>query len=116
MTKAENKKIKLMRSQLIVAITETERLLPGTIISRMMRCGKKSCKCNADPPELHGPYVQWTYIHKGKQVTHWLNTEQQARYCKHIQDGSKLRKLLSQLEEYEIISVEHTEGWGAQND
>ncbi len=105
-----------MRSQLIAAITETERILPGSIVNRMMRCGKKTCKCNADPPELHGPYVQWAYIHKGKQVTRWLNEKQQTLYCKPIQDGSKLRKLLSQLEEYEILSVERAEGWGAQND
>jgi hypothetical protein len=26
--------------------------LPGGIVERMMKCGKPSCRCNADPPQL----------------------------------------------------------------
>ncbi|EQD64243.1 hypothetical protein B1B_06645, partial [mine drainage metagenome] len=81
MTKAENRRVKNVRSQLADAIEETTRILPGSIINRMMRCGKANCRCHADPPELHGPYVQWSYTHRGKRITQWLNTEQQALYC-----------------------------------
>ena len=35
-------------------------VLPGSVTERMMRCGKRACRCRADPPQLHGPYLQWT--------------------------------------------------------
>jgi hypothetical protein len=34
--------------------------LPGTLADRMTRCGHANCRCHADPPQLHGPYHQWT--------------------------------------------------------
>ena len=116
MTKAEDQRVQNARSQLANAIEKTIRILPGSITNRMMRCGKDNCRCHADPPELHGPYVQWSYAHEGKRITRWLNTEQQVLYCPRIEDGIKLRKLLSQLENLEITSVERAEGWGVQND
>src|SRR5712692_5535734 len=31
--------------------------LPGTLTERRTRCGRANCRCHADPPVLHGPYV-----------------------------------------------------------
>ena len=39
-------------------------VLPGSLIERTMRCGKANCHCHAEPPELHGPYLQWSYTRK----------------------------------------------------
>src|SRR5216683_1988065 len=33
--------------------------LPGSVVIRATACGKPVCRCKADPPQLHGPYVSW---------------------------------------------------------
>jgi hypothetical protein len=43
-------------------------VLPGSVIRRLYRCGKPSCRCQQDPSALHGPYYQWTRKVKGKTV------------------------------------------------
>ena len=48
------------RKALADALAEIDGLLPGSVVVRHMRCGKRSCACKADPPALHGPYIQWT--------------------------------------------------------
>lgn len=34
--------------------------LPGSLVERRTRCGNTGCRCHADPPQLHGPYLTWT--------------------------------------------------------
>ena len=50
--------------------------LPGSVIERRTTCGKAGCRCTADPPELHGPYIQWTRKVDGRTVTKVLSPEQ----------------------------------------
>ena len=43
---------------------EFERLgyfCKGTVLKRMMKCGKAACACQNDPAKRHGPYFEWTY-------------------------------------------------------
>jgi hypothetical protein len=54
--------------------------LPGTLARRYMRCGKPNCRCKADPPALHGPYLHWTRTVAGKTVTRTLTPDQAQRY------------------------------------
>ena len=44
----------------------------GTITRRHTRCGKPGCRCQAEPPQPHGPYHQWTGKINGKTVTRRL--------------------------------------------
>src|SRR6476660_7027149 len=46
--------------------------LPGTLTVRSYACGKPGCRCHADPPQLHGPYAEWTRKIGGKTVTRRL--------------------------------------------
>ena len=55
--------------------------LPGTITIRRARCGKPRCACAADPPALHGPYIQWTRTVNGKTVTRLLSPDQYQAYA-----------------------------------
>lgn len=72
---------------------------PGSVVRRFMPCGKPGCRCQADPPVLHGPYWQWTRKVKGKTVTRRL-TEPQARvYLELIANRRRLRKILSEMEQ-----------------
>jgi hypothetical protein len=101
------------RRRLVELLNEDGRLLPGGIIDRMMRCGKPNCRCTDDTGELHGPYHQWGYSRAGRRHTRRLSDAQLERYGVDIERGRRLRELLAELEDAELIRVERTERWGA---
>jgi hypothetical protein len=53
-------------------LTGLDYALAGTLARRFMRCGKTNCRCKADPPTLHRPYLHWTRTVVGKTVTRSL--------------------------------------------
>jgi len=85
--------------------------LPGTVIERYTRCTSKNCRCRADPPQRHGPYLQWTRKVKGKTVTRRLTDEQYERYRPWFDNARRLRELATQLEALSLRTAEHAEGW-----
>ena len=60
------------RAEIQAALGQIGFCLPGTITIHRTRCGKPRCACAADPPSLHGPYIQWTRTVNGKTVTRLL--------------------------------------------
>ena len=40
----------------------------GTVLKRMMKCGKAQCACASDATKRHGPYFELTYKAAGKTV------------------------------------------------
>lgn len=87
-------------------------ILPGSVVERRMRCGKAGCRCRADPPELHGPYLQWTRRDAdGSTVTRYLSSEQLERYRPWFDNARRLRELVSELETTTMHLVEREEGW-----
>ena len=73
-------------------------ILPGTLTERMTRCGYANCRCHADPPQLHGPYHQWTRKIAGKTVTRILTDDQLADYQPWFDNQRRLRDLITELE------------------
>ena len=55
-----------------------------------------TCRCHAKPPQLHGPYWQWTAKVEGKTVTLRLTPEQARLYKKWI-DDRQLRSLIERM-------------------
>jgi hypothetical protein len=100
------------RRRLVAALAEGGSILPGSVVVRKTRCGKPNCRCRGEPPQLHGPYVQWTYTKGRKTITRWLSAEQQERYRSRIEDGHKLRSAIAELEAANVRAVESAEGWG----
>jgi len=78
--------------------TWPQHALPGSLTRRYMRCGKPNCRCKADPPDLHGPYLHWTRTVAGKTVTRTLTPDQAARYQPWFDNARRLRTLLADLE------------------
>jgi uncharacterized protein DUF6788 len=72
--------------------------LPGTLTDRPMRCGHPRCRCRADPPQLHGPYHQWTRKKDGKTITRFLSDDQLADYQPWFDNHRRLRELIAELE------------------
>lgn len=104
-----------LREELISQASEIDGALPGSIVIRHARCGKQSCRCHADPPQLHGPYIQWTRKINGRTRTRLLTPEQYERYRPWFENARRLRELLSQLEAISLHAARQAEGWPADD-
>jgi len=94
------------RSGLAEALGRIDGLLPGSVVVRLMRCGKPRCACKADPPALHGPYTQWTRTVEGKTVTRFLSEDELARYQAWFDNARRLKELVAKLEIASVHALE----------
>ena len=85
--------------------------LPGTLTVRSYACGKRRCRCHDDPPQLHGPYHQWTRKINGKTVTRILTDDQLADYGPWFDNHRRLRELVTELEELSLAIAEADPRW-----
>ena len=95
----------------IAALTAAGLALPGTLADRMTRCGRPNCRCHADPPQLHGPYHQWTRKKNGKTATRILSDEQLADYGPWFDSHKRLRELVAELEELSLAITGNDPRW-----
>jgi hypothetical protein len=86
--------------------------LPGTLTVREIRCPSHGCRCHADPPQLHGPYLAWTRKVNQKTLTHNLTPEQAARYAPWLENNRRLRRLTAELQALSLQVAAEAEGWG----
>lgn len=70
----------------------------GTVLQRMMKCGKATCACASNPAKRHGPYFELTYKANGKTVNVKLSPEAAPLYRAASLQFRKLKTLLSRLE------------------
>jgi hypothetical protein len=70
----------------------------GSLIRRFMPCGKPGCRCQAEPPQLHGPYYQWTQKVGGKTVTVRIRPGEARFLAEWIQNGRRLNRVVGELE------------------
>jgi hypothetical protein len=80
--------------------------LPGTLTVRSYACGKPRCRCHASPPELHGPYAEWTRKIDGKTVTRRLTPEQLAAWQPLFDNARKMRDLLAEIQDLTLQAVD----------
>lgn len=96
--------------EILHEIGEIGYALPGSVVIRSTACGKPVCRCKADPPELHGPYVSWIRRSDGKPVTRKLTQEQEQRYRPWFANARRLRELITELENLSLQAFEQVEG------
>ncbi len=84
-------------------------VLPGSLVRRHTRCGNHNCHCYGEPPELHGPYTQWTRTEANKTVSRIWSDEQLSRYQSWLDNARRARDTLSELEALAISIVERDE-------
>ena len=108
MTKATSHERELAR--ISAALAEIGFALPGSLVSRTTRCGKTGCRCQADPPELHGPYLSWSRAVNGQTITRAISPDQEQRYRSWFDNHRKIRELLGELEALSIRALEKAEG------
>lgn len=83
--------------ELAAQISDVGFISSGSVTQRTTRCGTATCRCHADPPQLHGPYWQWTAKVDGKTVTRRLTAAQAALYQEWIANDRHLRSLIDQM-------------------
>jgi hypothetical protein len=84
--------------------------LPGSIVVRTTTCGKPTCRCKADPPQPHGPYVSWIRRSDGNPITRKLTPDQEQRYRPWFDNARRLRELVTELESLSLEAFEQAEG------
>jgi hypothetical protein len=80
------------------AVADLGYVRRGSITRRLMPCGKRGCCCQASPPELHGPYYQWTRKVRGKTVTVRLTKEESQSLEAWIANARRLDKIIAAME------------------
>lgn len=72
--------------------------VPGTVLQRFTHCASATCHCHNDPPQLHGPYWQYTRKLAGKTLTRRITAEQADTYRKWIANRRLLDEILDQMD------------------
>lgn len=88
------------------ALGEMGFVLPGSLTERRFSCTHAGCHCHADPPVLHGPYLQWSRKVRGKTTSRTLSPEQVADYGPWFDNERRLRVLVRELEDLSLAIVE----------
>lgn len=78
----------------------------GTLLERHMACAAPSCRCHADPPQLHGPYWQWTRKLRGKTVGNYLSAEQARLLQDWIANARRLDEILAEMQQLSLSITE----------
>jgi hypothetical protein len=110
-TPAQHARAAAIAAEIATRLAGAAFALPGTLADRMTRCGYPGCRCHADPPQLHGPYHQWTRKKNGKTATRILSDEQLADYSPWFDNCRRLRELIAELEEISLAVTEADPRW-----
>jgi hypothetical protein len=78
----------------------------GTVSERFMACGNPGCRCQADPPQLHGPYYNWTTKVEGKTMTRRVQPEDVEEFRGWIAEGQRLRALVQRWRELSLEAID----------
>ena len=93
------------RAKITAEIAALGPPLPGSLVERRTRCGNTGCRCHADPPQLHGPYLTWTRKVDNKTVTRTLDSTQAEALRPLLDNSRRLRELISELEALALQQV-----------
>jgi hypothetical protein len=83
---------------LLAELTDIGLVLRGSIAQRLNRCGNPTCRCKADPPQLHGPYYVWTRKVAAKTVTAVLSPAQAAHCTQWSRNMHTLDRIVRELQ------------------
>ncbi len=88
------------------ALGEVGLFRRGTLVRVYGRCGKPGCRCAADPPRLHGPYVQWTRKVAGKTVSVRVRPAQVRFLEEWIRNARRLDRLLARMQQLSLRATD----------
>ncbi len=110
-TPAQQARAAAITAEITARLADLAYALPGTVADRLTRCGHPGCRCHADPPQLHGPYHQWTRKKNGRTSTRILTDDQLADYSPWFDNHRRLRELITELEALSLAVAEADPRW-----
>ena len=84
--------------ELKTELTGIEYFSKGSVLARMVKCGKPRCACRVKPSKRHGPYYEWTYKAQGKTVNVRLTAESAPIFQAAAKQYRQLKSILNRLE------------------
>jgi hypothetical protein len=94
MTTRDENRFKTLKASLV----DLGPLRRGTVLRRFVPCGRPGCRCQADPPQLHGPYYEWSRKVKGKTVTVRVTPEQARLLKQWIANARRLDEIVNEMQ------------------
>jgi len=92
--------------KLAAQLADVGYIAGGSLAQRYNRCGKPSCRCHGDPPEMHGPYWQWTAKVNAKTVNRRLTPTEAELYQNWIDNDRQLRAIIAKMREVATAATE----------
>ena len=93
--------------QALQELQQLDYFLKGTVLKRMMKCGRPQCACHRDPAKRHGPYFEWTYKVQGKTVNVKLSPQAAPLYLAATKQHRKLKAVLTRMERLSRTALAH---------
>jgi hypothetical protein len=87
------------KKQLTKELARLGDLLFGSLIGRMMRCGKKECRCHRDPDYRHGPLYYLSDNQGGKTRWVYVRKSQVDEVRESLERGQRAEEILRELAE-----------------
>jgi len=97
--------------QIARELAQIQHALPGNLVRRTTACGKRGCRCQAEPPILHGPYLSWIRKVDGRTITRKLTPEQEQRYQPWFDNTRRLHDLVNELQALSVEAFDEAEGF-----
>jgi hypothetical protein len=91
--------------ELKAALTQIEYFSKGTVLARMVKCGRSKCPCGVNPKKRHGPYFEWTYKENGKTVNVRLTAEAAPIFQNAAKQYRALKSNLARLEKLSRLAI-----------
>ncbi len=91
---------------LAAELAEIGLISPGSVVVRTTSCGKPGCRCQADPPQRHGPYYQWSRAVAGKTVSRRLDARQAELYRGWIANRHRLEQIITEMKQVSAEAAE----------
>jgi hypothetical protein len=88
-------------------LEQIEYFCKGTVLKRMMKCGKAQCACASDATKRHGPYFELTYKANGKTVNVKISPPAAPLYRAAAQQYRNLKTLLNRLDKLSKTILRH---------
>ena len=93
----EIKKLETRIEKIKHELLKIDGMRPGSLSERYNVCGVKKCRCK-DPrnPQKHGPYLQLSFVHQGKNGTKFIQKRSLKKIEKELEQYKKFRELTNE--------------------
>ncbi len=86
-------KIEIIKNELL----KINEMRPGSLSERYNVCGIKKCRCkDTKNPRKHGPYLQLSFVHQGKNGTKFIQKKSLKKIERELEQYKKFRELTNE--------------------